>query len=112
MTVNGEVAFYYTQAKSYINQALLAITSDDHYSAERAAGNVSQAAEFILKAMLMDAGIEPPQTHKHEFLINACGKAGIKVPKSLRSISDILYVNHRYAMILMARQRKKKLPIV
>ncbi|MCD8223020.1 MAG: HEPN domain-containing protein [Clostridiales bacterium] len=91
MTVNGEVAFYYTQARSYITQASLAIASDDHYRVERTAGNISQAAEFILKAMLINKGIKPPQTHKHEFLMNECGKAGIKIPKTFRSISPILY---------------------
>ncbi len=91
MIVNGEAAFYYMQAKSYITQASLALVSDDHYRTERAAGNISQAAEFILKAMLINAGMKPPQTHKHQFLMDECGKAGIKIPKSLRSISAILY---------------------
>ena len=64
---------------------------EDVLRACHAAFELAMCGEFALKAYLLLNSFEPPGTHKHEVLIRECGRCGLKIPRYLRDVMDILY---------------------
>lgn len=93
MIVTKEAVYFYQQTDSYLKQARAALTvTEDWFCINRAASNVSQAAEFVLKAALYSNSIKPSSTHNHRLLVKECRQGRIRVDSELADAAPLLYL--------------------
>lgn len=108
MIVTKEAVYFYQQTDSYLKQARAALTvTEDWFCINRAASNVSQAAEFVLKAALYSNSIKPSSTHNHRLLVKECRQGRIRVDSALADMDDQTLVMECWKILDM---RVEKLP--